>query len=100
MLLTAQGNDVELAYDGRQALAVAEQFEPQVVFLDIGLPKLDGYEVARTLRSDARFADLVMVAVTGYGQERDRRRTQEAGFDFHLVKPATLGAIQEVLASI
>ncbi|QDG50453.1 PAS domain-containing hybrid sensor histidine kinase/response regulator [Persicimonas caeni] len=100
LLISAHGNNVEVAYDGAEALDVADDFEPQVLFLDIGLPKVDGYQVACNLRNDARFEDATMVAVTGYGQDEDLKRAMEAGFDHHLVKPAARAAIQEVLTSV
>jgi PAS domain S-box-containing protein len=97
MLLQLWGHQVRVARDGLSGLKAARSFRPQVVFLDIGLPGLDGYEVARRLR--AEFGDEVrLVAMTGYGQEEDRRRAREAGFDAHLVKPAEPELLQRLLA--
>src|SRR5438876_236052 len=86
-LVRTKGPAVPTAYDGREALDVARQQHPEVVFLDIGLPHLDGYAVASQLRRDSATRDAYLVAMTGYGQEEDRRRSREAGFDHHLVKP-------------
>ena len=88
MLLEETGHDVQLAYDGPTALQSALAYRPNVVLLDIGLPGLDGYEVARKIRGDATLKDIVLVAITGYGQATDIQRSSEVGFDYHLVKPA------------
>jgi PAS domain S-box-containing protein len=87
MLLGIGGHEVRTAHDGATAVEVAKAFQPEVVLLDIGLPGMDGYEVARQLRGQLEMEKTVLVAVTGYGQDEDRRRTQEAGFDEHLVMP-------------
>lgn len=100
MLLQLQMHEVHLAHDGQSALAEAEKFRPEVIFLDIGLPGMDGYEVARTLRRKIGHEDLVLVAMTGYGQEDDRRASQAAGFDGHLVKPADLAAVSGYLKHV
>jgi DNA-binding response OmpR family regulator len=96
-LLSAEGHEVRIAHDGAEALEVARRFEPDFAFLDIGMPKVNGYEVARRLRREA--ARCVLVAVTGWGQEEDRLRAREAGFDRHLVKPVDPGQIEAILAS-
>jgi two-component system CheB/CheR fusion protein len=88
LLLRAGGHEVQTAYDGPTALETAGAFHPEVVFLDIGLPEVDGYEVARRLRRQPGLEKSLLVAVTGYGQEEDRRRAAAAAFDAHLVKPA------------
>ena len=80
------------------ALRAAREFEPEVVLLDIGLPRMDGYEVARRLRAQERGKRTRLVAVTGYGQEEDRRQSQEAGFDQHLVKPVAPETLQRLIA--
>jgi CheY-like chemotaxis protein/two-component sensor histidine kinase len=98
MLLTQMGHEVDTAYDGIAALEHARSFRPQVLFLDIGLPGMNGYDVARTLR-DEGFHDELIIAVSGYGQPDDRRRSREAGFDHHLVKPVDRAAIVHTLHS-
>src|SRR5262249_5636828 len=88
LLLRTAGHAVCTARDGRTALQVAAATRPQVVFLDIGMPGMDGYEVARQLREHGdRQEATILVAVTGYGQEEDRLRSRQAGFDYHMVKP-------------
>jgi CheY-like chemotaxis protein len=86
-LLSLAGHDVRTVADGVSALAEARRFQPDIILLDIGLPDMDGYEVATQLRQDAAFATTTLVALSGYGQEEDRRRSSQAGFDHHLVKP-------------
>ena len=98
LLTKAQGYDVRRAHSGPEALEVAHDFVPEVILLDIGLPGMDGYEVARAVRADRLLARCHVIAVTGYGRDEDRRRSSEAGFDHHLVKPVTLAALQAVLA--
>jgi CheY-like chemotaxis protein len=98
MLLRLKGNDIRTAYDGLEAGEVAETFRPDLVLLDIGLPKLNGYEVARRIRQQPWGRDVVLVALTGWGQDEDRRRSQEAGFNLHIVKPLELAALEELLA--
>jgi len=92
------GHDVRKAYGGFEALSVAASFQPEFVLLDIGLPDLNGYEVARRLRDGPRGAEVALIAVTGYGQEHDRRRAREAGFDHHLVKPFNLSDLDALLS--
>jgi CheY-like chemotaxis protein len=89
-----------MAHDGPSALAAARSTSPEVVLLDIGLPGMDGYEVARQLRLDPDRTDTVLVALTGYGQSSDRHQTRVAGFDQHLIKPVDTGALRELLATI
>jgi PAS domain S-box-containing protein len=98
ILLSCSGAEVRVAYDGPSALTAAHDFRPEVVFLDIGLPGMSGYEVARCLRTDSGFRPTLLIALTGYGQESDRRRAQDAGFDAHLVKPTDLDAVRALLA--
>jgi PAS domain S-box-containing protein len=99
LLLELDGHQVRVALDGPRALEAAQAEEPEVVLLDIGLPQMDGYEVARRLRARRGAGPAVLVALTGYGQEDDRRRSREAGFDYHLVKPVEPGALRELLAA-
>jgi signal transduction histidine kinase len=99
MLLRVLGSEVEIANDGPQALARVESFRPDVVLLDIGMPDMDGFEVARRIRQRSEFDNIVLIALTGWGQAEDRDRTQAAGFDHHLVKPADITALQSLLGS-
>ena len=94
------GHEVRLAYDGPSALDVAINYRPDVLLLDIGLPGLDGYEVAQRIRQQAALKNIMLVALTGYGQESDRQRSQNAGFDHHLVKPADFDKIENLLATV
>ncbi len=98
-LLTGRGHEVRVVYDGAEALSTAARFNPDFVFLDIGMPRVHGYEVARRLRDQPGNSDCVLVAVTGWGQEDDRNRAREAGFDRHLVKPADPADIETILKS-
>jgi PAS domain S-box-containing protein len=100
MLLRLLGHEVRVAYDGPTALAAAAGGWPDLVLLDIGMPGMDGYEVARRLRQRTDTADTKIVALTGWGQEEDRRRSREAGFDHHLVKPADPDVLQQLLAQM
>ncbi|WP_426110858.1 hybrid sensor histidine kinase/response regulator [Massilia sp. PWRC2] len=100
MLLELEGHEVRTAHDGPAALEAAAAGRPQVMLLDIGLPGLDGFEVARRIRQSSSMQDVVLVAMTGCGQEADRQRSLQAGFDYHLVKPAEFAALQEILAGI
>ncbi|MCL4762160.1 MAG: response regulator [Burkholderiales bacterium] len=100
IMLRGLGHEVAVAQDGANALETAMAFRPDVAFLDIGLPRLHGYALARKLREDPRTRDTFLVAVTGWGQDRDRERAREAGFDRHFVKPVGVDQIVEVLATI
>lgn len=99
MLLQMHGHDVMSAYEGRSALDLATRERPALVLVDIGLPDIDGFEVARRLRADARTADATLVALTGYGQPEDREKSRDAGFDHHLVKPAAANTILGLIAA-
>ena len=96
-LLKLLGNDARAVHDGRAAIEVARTFRPHFVLLDIGLPGLDGYQVAATLRGDELHRDVVIIAVSGYGQEEDRRRSLAAGFDHHLAKPVDFDSLISLL---
>jgi CheY-like chemotaxis protein len=100
LLLQGSGHEVAVAHDGAAALAQAETFGPELVLLDIGLPGMDGYEVARRLRDNPRTCDAALIALTGYGQPRDRELTAEAGFDHHLVKPVDVGTLEACVESL
>jgi signal transduction histidine kinase/CheY-like chemotaxis protein len=100
MLLRLHGHEVRVAYSGMAALEMTKTYAPDVVFLDIGMPGMDGYEVARRLRGQPGSGKVVLAALTGWGQKEDRRRTAEAGFDHHLVKPPDPKAVESVLAGL
>jgi two-component system CheB/CheR fusion protein len=97
MLLAVLGAQARVAYDGEAGLAAIKDWRPDIVLLDLGMPGMDGFEVARRIRADAALASLPVVALTGWGQQQDRQRTLAAGFDRHLVKPADPTALQAVL---
>lgn len=98
MILRLWGHDVAVAYDGPQALEMARSRPPEVVFLDIGLPRLDGFEVARQMRADPNLCRARIVAITGYGRDEDRQRSREVGIDVHLTKPVDPWQLQPLLA--
>jgi CheY-like chemotaxis protein len=90
LLLRLQGHVVRTAHDGLQALSTDAEFDPDLVLLDIGLPRMSGFDVARVMRTLPALAGTMIVACTGYGQDEDRQRVREAGFDEHLVKPVRI----------
>ena len=98
--LEGTGNTTRVAHDGPAALRVALEFAPEVVLLDVGLPVMNGYEVARRLREHAGYERLRLIAVTGYGQESDRRQAKEAGFDAHLVKPVNIQRLEQTIREL
>jgi CheY-like chemotaxis protein len=100
MLLQLTGHATQTASDGLEALKAAEDYMPDVVLLDIGLPKMNGYDVCRAIRQSPWGKHLGMIALTGWGQPEDRRKSQEAGFDAHLVKPVTNDALLAAMASV
>ena len=99
-LLSLLGHDVRLAYEGISAVQTAVAWCPEVVLLDIGLPGLNGFEVAKRIREQAAQPNMVLVALTGYGQATDRQRSKDAGFDHHLVKPADFDEVEKILAEL
>jgi PAS domain S-box-containing protein len=99
MLLRTLGNEVRTAHDGWEAVEAAAAFQPNLVLLDIGLPKLNGFEAARRIRELPSGGDIMLIALTGWGQEEHRRRSKEAGFDHHLTKPVDFRALQDLLAA-
>ncbi len=99
MLLRLTGNEVHTAYDGVEGVEAAERIRPDVVLLDIGMPKLDGYDACRRIRGEAWGKDLMLIALTGWGQDDDRRRTVDAGFNAHMVKPVDAADLTALLAS-
>jgi CheY-like chemotaxis protein len=100
MMLQIMGNETATAYDGQEGVTVAERLRPDVVLLDIGLPKLNGFEAARHIREQTWGEKTVLIAVTGWGQEEDRRRSREAGFDHHMVKPVDPNALMKLFAEL
>jgi CheY-like chemotaxis protein len=98
-LLQLEGHDVAVAHDGEEAVMKASNFRPDLVFLDLGMPVMDGFEAARRLRALPDGEGIFLIALTGWGQESDRQRSREAGFDRHLVKPVDSAALTEVLTA-
>jgi CheY-like chemotaxis protein len=99
MLLRLLGHEVQTASDGEAAVAAAEAFRPDVAILDIALPKVNGYDLAKQIRQRPWAKDIVLVALTGWGQEQHRRRSAEAGFNHHLTKPVEFDVLQQILAA-
>jgi PAS domain S-box-containing protein len=100
LLLASMGQNVCVAYDGQSAISAVKAFRPEIVLLDIGMPQMSGYEVARALRADPSAAKSVLVAVTGWGQEADRERAKEAGFAYHFVKPISEEGLRMILTEV
>jgi CheY-like chemotaxis protein/anti-sigma regulatory factor (Ser/Thr protein kinase) len=100
MMLKLIGSETRTAADGLAAVEVAETYRPEMILMDIGLPKLNGYDACRRIREQPWSNGMVMVALTGWGQEEDRRRSQEAGFDHHLVKPVDMEKLAKLLAQV
>ena len=100
MILRVMGNETRTAYDGQEGVNVAEEFRPEVVLFDIGMPKLNGYEACRRIREQPWGKGVVLIAVTGWGQDDDRLRSHEAGFDHHMVKPVDPQALMKMLAGL
>jgi CheY-like chemotaxis protein len=99
-VLSLMGNEVQVGNDGVEAVQLAEAFRPDVVMLDIGMPRMNGYEACAAIRQQPANADAVIIAVTGWGQEEDRRQSELAGFNLHLTKPVDPGAVETLLASL
>jgi DNA-binding response OmpR family regulator len=97
MLLRLSGHEVQVAHDGLQAVEAAADYRPEIILLDIGLPKLNGYDACRQIRGRPWGKEMVIVALTGWGQDSDRRKSREAGFDRHLVKPVHPDALTRLL---
>ena len=97
VMLELKGHHVEIAYDGFAAVELAKRDKPDIILLDIGLPGRDGYEVAKILRSDSDLVHTKIIAVTGYGQDEDRRRSKQAGMDEHLTKPVNPDTLAHLL---
>ena len=100
MMLSIMGHDTRTAHDGESAVETAESFLPEVILLDIGLPKLNGYEVAQRIRGEAWGRSMFLIAVTGWGQEEDRQRSSEVGLNVHMVKPVEPAALEKLLAGL
>ena len=100
MMLQIMGHDTRTAHDGESAVSTAETFLPDVVLLDIGLPKLNGYEVAQRIREKAWGESMFLIAVTGWGQDEDRQRSSEVGLNLHMVKPVEPAALEKLLATL
>ena len=100
LLLQVLGHETQVAYSSATALAAADEYLPNVVLLDIGLPEMDGYEVARRLRLRPLLKNTWLVAITGYGQESDRQLSKEAGFDHHLIKPVAPEKLEALLSML
>jgi CheY-like chemotaxis protein/two-component sensor histidine kinase len=100
MMLRMMGNEIHTAYDGAAAVRVAGEFRPQVVLLDIGLPKLNGYEACRRIRQEPWGKSIIVIAVTGWGQDEDKRKADEAGFDRHMVKPVDPRSLITLLSTL
>ena len=100
MMLQIMGHDTRTAHDGESAVSTAETFLPEVVLLDIGLPKLNGYEVAQRIREKTWGQAMYLIAVTGWGQDEDRQRSSEVGLNLHMVKPVEPAALEKLLAAL
>jgi CheY-like chemotaxis protein len=100
MMLSIMGHDTRTAHDGETAVLTAETFLPDVVLLDIGLPKLNGYEVAQRIREQPWGATIFLIAVTGWGQEEDRQRSAEVGLNLHMVKPVEPAVLEKLLSEL
>ena len=100
MVLKMMGNDARTAYDGQEGVELAEEFRPEVVLFDIGMPKLNGYEACRLIRKQPWGRKVIVIAVTGWGQGDDRQRSHDAGFDHHMVKPVNPQALMKMLAGL
>ena len=96
-LLTITGHETRMAHDGVEAVEAAEQFRPDLILLDIGMPRMNGYDACRRIREQEWARSMVIVALTGWGQEEDRNRSKEAGFDHHMVKPVEYHALMKLL---
>jgi CheY-like chemotaxis protein len=99
-LLRAWGHEVRTLYDGQSVISIVAEYQPDVVLLDIGIPKISGYDLARQLRQSESSRHIVLVAFTGYGQDDDRRRVREAGFDHHLLKPLEAESLEKIIDSV
>jgi CheY-like chemotaxis protein len=99
-LLHLRGHETHVAHDGLEALQLVARVQPEVALLDLGLPRMSGYEVAQQIRAQEDGADIVLIALTGWGQEEDRRRSREAGFDLHMTKPIEFAVLAGLIAGM
>ncbi|GAC1540707.1 MAG: hypothetical protein NVS2B9_07790 [Myxococcales bacterium] len=99
-VLEMSGHRVRIAHDGCEGVSLAREMDPELVLCDLGLPRLDGFGVARALRADERLQSTVLVAISGYSRAQDRARSAEAGFDYHLSKPATVDELESLIAGL
>ncbi len=99
-VLKMMGHEIELAHDGLEALQTARAMRPELILMDLGMPKLSGYEAAKRIRAEFWGRDIVLVALTGWGQDEDKQRTKDAGFDYHLTKPTEPAMLQDLLANL
>jgi len=99
-LLKLSGHTVDIANDGLLALASAEKLQPDVIFMDIGMPRLNGFDAARRIRETAWGKSMTLVAISGWGQDSDRAKSKDAGFDIHLVKPVEFSALEQILGDV
>lgn len=100
MLLEMLGHTVVTADSGQGAIVLSEQFRPQIIFMDLGMPEMDGFAAAKRIREKPWGENIVIVALSGWGQDEDKRKSKEAGFDHHLVKPAELSELKKVLSGL
>ena len=100
MVLKTLGHEVRTAHDGEAGLAAAAEYRPDLVVMDLGMPNMDGYEACRRIRAESWGGDPFLVALTGWGSADDERRTREAGFDQHLIKPVDADAISKIIAEM
>jgi CheY-like chemotaxis protein len=100
LMLRLEGNEVDVAFDGEAAISATAAFRPDVVLMDLGMPKVDGYEAARAIRADVTGHDVVLIALTGWGGDLDRELSRQAGFDRHLVKPVMPTDLLALLSSL
>jgi CheY-like chemotaxis protein len=100
MLLSFAGHETSAAHDGFEAVEAARQFRPEVILLDISLPRMNGYDACRTIRAQPWGKDMILIALTGWGQEEDKHESKKAGFDFHMVKPIKLADFERLLEGL
>jgi CheY-like chemotaxis protein len=100
MLLRRMGHKIQTAHDGLEAVQAAAAFRPRVVLLDIGLPKLNGYEAAKRMREQSGNEKIIIIAISGWGQDRDKHKALESGFDHHLTKPVEHATLEKLLAPL